>query len=288
MSDQNQFDQYKQKLLHYWALFLAGCGTLWEKIKVYARKAADFLRRNGKLLAQKLTEFGKTAAQWLRELWARIRPWCRRVVQTVASWLLLAKEKSEPVIEKAKLWTGTAIGKAKVWTSAQIDRLRQKKEALPAPESNIVDAEAAEVVEEETAVPEQPAPELRKLPAWCTEPWMVKTFAVLAAIGLGIKFVIKWICKLYKVFLAAPVVWYAIRFARENMERLPEEVGLDIQSTGEFARMISRQEAVYWPLGITLFCLVLMFVSKKPILPWVISIFTLVLPWLIWILNYYA
>lgn len=294
MSDQNQFDPYKQKLLHYWALFLAGCGTLWEHIKKYSRTAAEVISRYAKLLVRKLKTYAQTALQWLRKVWDRIRPWCSRLVQTLAAWLLLAREKAGPIIEKAKVWIGIAAekakvwigiaaGKAKVWIDSVKARLPQREAALPAPEDDIVDAE------EETEPEQAPAAKApRNLPAWMSTPWVVKTMAVFAAIGVGIKFVFRWLCKLYKLFLAAPVVWYAIKFARENMARLPEEVGLDIQSTGEFARMISRQQAVYWPLGITMFCLVLMFISKKPILPWVISIFTLVLPWLIWILNYYA
>ena len=39
------------------------------------------------------------------------------------------------------------------------------------------------------------------------------------------------------------------------------------------------------PLVITGVCLVMMFLSRRTIYPWLISIFSLVLPWLIWITN---
>lgn len=93
--------------------------------------------------------------------------------------------------------------------------------------------------------------------------------------------------RLRKVFMAIPVVYLAIRIANENLARLPEAVGLNLQSTGEFAVMVTRDYAVYGPLGITAFCLMLMFFSRKTLFPWVISIFTLVLPYLIYFTNMY-
>ena len=106
-----------------------------------------------------------------------------------------------------------------------------------------------------------------------------------------IKEVIGVICRcmfrLRKVFMAIPVVYLAIQIANENLQRLPEAVGLNLQSTGEFAVMVTREYAVYGPLGITTFCLMLMFFSRKSLYPWVISIFTLVLPYLIYFTNMY-
>jgi len=95
------------------------------------------------------------------------------------------------------------------------------------------------------------------------------------------------IFKLRKIFMAIPVVYLAVQIANANLERLPEAVGLNLQSTGEFALMVTREYAVYGPLGITAFCLLLMFFSRKTVFPWVISIFTLVLPYLIYFTNLY-
>lgn len=93
--------------------------------------------------------------------------------------------------------------------------------------------------------------------------------------------------KLRKIIMAVPVIWYALKFAGMNAQRLPESVGLNLQSSGEFAVMVTKNYAVYGPLGVTLFCLLLMFFSRKATFPWIISIFTLALPWLIYFTNLY-
>ena len=95
------------------------------------------------------------------------------------------------------------------------------------------------------------------------------------------------IFKLRKVFMAVPVVFLAIRIAAANLQRLPEAVGINMQSNGEFAMMVTRNYAVYGPLGVTLFCLILMFFSRKTVYPWIISIFTLALPYLLYFTNMY-
>lgn len=99
--------------------------------------------------------------------------------------------------------------------------------------------------------------------------------------------VFDWAFRLRKIFMALPVLAAAWQLAVYNMENLPETVGFDIQATGEFAQMISRDTAVYGPLGLTCICLVLMFLSRRTVYPWVISLFSLVLPVLIWALNVY-
>lgn len=96
-----------------------------------------------------------------------------------------------------------------------------------------------------------------------------------------------WIYRLRRVFMAIPVILAALKIAAMNMQQLPEQVGLNLQSTGEFAQMVSREYAVYGPLGVTALCLLLMFFSRKPMYPWLISIFTLVLPLLIYLTNIY-
>lgn len=90
-----------------------------------------------------------------------------------------------------------------------------------------------------------------------------------------------------KVVLALPVVICALRLAAYNRENLPELVGINLQSTGEFAQMIARDTAVNVPLVITFACLALMVFSRKTIYPWLISVFTLVLPVLLYVTNGY-
>ena len=95
------------------------------------------------------------------------------------------------------------------------------------------------------------------------------------------------IYRLRSIFLAIPVVWYALKLAAYNSKHLPEEVGLNLLSTGEFAMTISRELAVMGPLVVTAACLVLMAFSRKALYPWAISIFTLILPVLLLVSNLY-
>ena len=93
--------------------------------------------------------------------------------------------------------------------------------------------------------------------------------------------------RLRKVFLAIPVIYYALKLAKYNSEHLPEMVGINLQSSGAFADTISREMAVMGPLGLTAACIVLMLFSRKALCPWAISIFTLALPVLLLISNIY-
>lgn len=101
---------------------------------------------------------------------------------------------------------------------------------------------------------------------------------VLVAIG-------RWIYKLRGVLLAIPVAVAAILLAVKNMQLLPEEVGINLLATGEFQMTIGRNFAVLIPLVVTLFCLLMMFCSRKMLYPWLISIFTLILPVLFYVTN---
>ena len=96
-----------------------------------------------------------------------------------------------------------------------------------------------------------------------------------------------WIWQGRKILLAIPVVYLMLYFARLNWNVLPEQVGLNLQTTGEFAKVISRQSAVTFPLLFTAGCLALMFLSRKSIYPWIISIFSLILPVLLLLTNIY-
>ena len=123
------------------------------------------------------------------------------------------------------------------------------------------------------------------------EKWKViwgKISFVLGKIKEVIGIICRCIFRMRKVFMAIPVVYFALNLAKTNMDRLPEAVGLNLQSNGEFAMLVTREYAVYGPLGVTAFCLVLMFCSRKALFPWVISIFTLVLPYFIYYLNLYT
>lgn len=95
------------------------------------------------------------------------------------------------------------------------------------------------------------------------------------------------IYRLRAIFMAAPVIIIALRLAAYNSEHLPLLVGINLQSTGEFAKTISRSTAVTFPLFITGGCLVMTFLSRRNLYPWLISIFSLAIPVLLLITNMY-
>lgn len=113
---------------------------------------------------------------------------------------------------------------------------------------------------------------------------------ILTGYGKFKKVLGKIIMTLYhlrKVVLAAPVAYVALRIAAYNMSHLPEQVGINLQTTGEFAMMINRYSAVIGPLAITAGCLVMMFFTRKALYAWAISVFTLALPVLLLVSNIY-
>lgn len=87
------------------------------------------------------------------------------------------------------------------------------------------------------------------------------------------------------VIMALPVIVAAIVLAIINIARLPSKVGLDMLASGEFQFLISKGLAVMGPLILTCFCLLLMFCSKKILYPWLISVFSLMLPIVLWLTN---
>ena len=118
-------------------------------------------------------------------------------------------------------------------------------------------------------------------------PWLVKTWYILKKIGRVIGVIVTWIYRLRGIFLAIPVAYAAVKLAMYNMENLPQIVGINLQASGAFADTISREFAVYGPLGVTAACLVLMLCSRKVMYPWAISFFTLILPVILLLCNRY-
>ena len=88
-----------------------------------------------------------------------------------------------------------------------------------------------------------------------------------------------------KLLLGLPVVFASIYLARVNWTQLPDQVGLSLMANGQFAQLVEKEVAVYGPMGVTAICLLLMVCSRRALYPWLISVFTLVLPLLILITN---
>ena len=117
------------------------------------------------------------------------------------------------------------------------------------------------------------------------KPARKKVRKVFAGIGKVFKGIWQWIYRLRSLFFAVPVALAALRLAAFNRENLPEMVGIDLQATGQYTYMFERDVVIMWPLIITGGCLALMILSRRIIYPWLISIFSLVIPLLIYVTN---
>ena len=100
----------------------------------------------------------------------------------------------------------------------------------------------------------------------------------------------KWTFTLRSVLFAIPVAVAAVILALRNSFLLPAVVSFDIATIDAKALVfrtvtIDRSMAVVMPLVITLVCLILMFCSKKVIYPWLVSLFSLLLPLVLLIVN---
>ena len=116
-------------------------------------------------------------------------------------------------------------------------------------------------------------------------PGWEKTKAVLSATGRVFRKIGRFIFRIRSVLMAVPVVYAAVRLAMYARENLPEQVGINLKESGEYAMLVSRNTAIMGSLAVTAVCLLMMFVSRRTIYPWLISIFSLVLPILLIVTN---
>lgn len=127
--------------------------------------------------------------------------------------------------------------------------------------------------------------------------FMDKARPVFAAIGNFLKVagnslykIGVYMYRLRSILLAAPVAAVALILAMQNMQRLPESVEITklafnpeapnalfgfLELTTDF---ITRDMAVFGPAMITAVCLVMMMCSKRTLYPFIISVFSLCLP----------
>ena len=118
-----------------------------------------------------------------------------------------------------------------------------------------------------------------------TQPARKTTARVFRVMGNIFRQIGKWIYRLRGILMAIPVAAGALYLAHYNMENLPEEVGLNLLANGEYSMMVTREVAVTGPLAVTAVCLLLVFCSRRIVYPWLIAIFSLVLPLVIYFTN---
>ena len=292
MDWKNKWTECCGKAKKLWAAFLSGCGaawdwskTTWSKTKVWLRKVWNksniWLTKVWNLLKLWYTK----AAAWVQKAWEFLSFHGERIAGKLAVLALKVRKWIMQKTARIRGWWGRS--KVRHWLAEKAEKVREK---LPKPAEKPAPEEAPQATEEvweDEEVDERP---VQPVPVRRTAAPKEhgKFVLILLAIWKGFSTACVWIYRLRKYIMAAPVAFYAIKLAIANANRLPEMVGMDIQASGEFARMVTRQNAVMGPLGLTAFCLVLVLCSRKPLLPWLISAFTLILPILIWMTNYYA
>ena len=112
-----------------------------------------------------------------------------------------------------------------------------------------------------------------------------KFLAVRSKVGKVLRTVGQVLFHSRKLVLTVPVVllgWKVLGYAREH---LPEDVGILLKESGDFHYIISKSTALSCCLGITGFCLLMMILSRKTVYPWIITMFTLVLPLFLVVTN---
>lgn len=117
------------------------------------------------------------------------------------------------------------------------------------------------------------------------QPTMAKANQIAKKIADKTVYIWNYVMKFKKIFLCVPVVVMALILAIRNLFTLPALVGLDLQGTGEFSVEIIREVAVLGPLAITAVCLLLVFLSKRTLTPWFVSVLSLAVPLLIQLTN---
>lgn len=104
---------------------------------------------------------------------------------------------------------------------------------------------------------------------------------VAGGVGRGYQVIMRF----RKIFISIPVVYGALKLAVYNRDHLGSEVGILLQENGSYAYTVARDAAIMGPLAVTGICLLLMFCSRRTLYPWLIAMFSLVLPLLILITN---
>lgn len=93
----------------------------------------------------------------------------------------------------------------------------------------------------------------------------------------------KMIYKFRSLFMAIPVVICSINLALVSAAKLPSKLMLSVPALEQRELVLKLVEmdkstAIIVPVLVTAVCLLLMFCSRRQVFPWLISIFSLILP----------
>ena len=115
-----------------------------------------------------------------------------------------------------------------------------------------------------------------------TRPAREKAKEIWDIVSVKTAYAWNYVMKFKKLFLCIPVAVFAIILAIRNLFSLPALVGITLAANGDFSFEMIREIAVLAPLLVTGLCLLFVFMSKRTLTPWLVSVFSLVLP--LWIL----
>lgn len=116
-------------------------------------------------------------------------------------------------------------------------------------------------------------------------PILQKLKSIAISVGRALRILWKHLFAMRRVFVSIPVAIAAVILAIRNQASLPAVVGLNLQTNGTFSIQISREIAVLGSLAVTALCLLLVLCSKRTLTPWLVSVFSLVIPIVIWFTN---
>ena len=94
----------------------------------------------------------------------------------------------------------------------------------------------------------------------------------------------QWIYRLRSVLISVPVLFAALILALRNILKLPQSVTFSWAALNDVGNLvfqnvtINKALAVWGPFGITVLCVVMVFLSRRVVYPWLISVFSLILP----------
>ena len=91
----------------------------------------------------------------------------------------------------------------------------------------------------------------------------------------GFKSVMQWAFRLRSVALSLPVAIIAVILAVNNAAVLPAELSI---GAGDSVTVISKSVLIMGPLALTALAIMMTLFSKRVVYPWLISLFTLLIP----------
>ncbi len=116
-------------------------------------------------------------------------------------------------------------------------------------------------------------------------PTVKKVSGFLYELKKAILFIWDFVKRMKKVVLAAPIAFLAVVIAIYNLASLPALVGIFLLESGDYAFQMLRELVVLSCMALTALCLLLMFISKRTMTPWLVSLFSLALPLVILLTN---